>query len=94
MYPAPDITRGWLYSVIEEYEDIRESTPALATLQTPGLLIEDHLTRTLGYWNRDRRQIILAGFLPRRSVWRVAARNVHPGRHAPGARLEIGRAHV
>lgn len=69
MYLAPDITRGWLYSVIEEYEDIRESTPALATLRTPGLVIEDHLTRTLGYWNRDRRQIILSGLLFRRGCW-------------------------
>ena len=82
MHLAPDITRGWLYSVIEEYEDIRESIPALATLQTPGLVIEDHLTRTLGYWNRDRRQIILAGLLFRRGCWsKVAAVLKHEMAH-------------
>jgi hypothetical protein len=64
-----DIQRGWLLSVIEEYESIREAYPALSTLQVPALVVEPDLTRTLGYWDRELRRIIFAGLLFERHAW-------------------------
>ncbi len=62
-----DVQRGWLLSVIEEYERIRDAAPGLNSLRAPGFCIDPELNRTLGKWDsRDRRIVLSAQLLDHR----------------------------
>ncbi len=58
-----DVWRGWCLTLLEEFRELQEKVPALASVPPPNIVVNLRLTTTLGNWEERSRRISIASHL-------------------------------
>ncbi len=64
-----DISKAWVFTIIDEYQKICDSYKNLHSLKTPNFAISNNFTRKLGEWNEQSRTITLSQRLFTDGTW-------------------------
>jgi hypothetical protein len=55
-----DQNRGWCLILLDLFRNMQAQIPAIADLRPPNIVLSPTLTRTLGQWDEEHRQVILS----------------------------------
>ncbi len=89
-----DYYRNWCLILLDEFARLTNTISALRQLRTPNIVVSSHMTRTLGMWTEENREIsISAALLDQGSIEQVLAVFHHEVAHQLVSEL-YGIAHA